>query len=199
MLGGMQDWPLRVMRILDHAEREHGSREIVSLWADHSQTRTTYAGIARDARRLAAALTRLGLKKGDRVATLAMNHGRHMAAWYGAIGAGGVIHTINPRLFDEQLVYIANHAEDRVLFYDAAFAPIVERLRPRWTSIEHYVCFDPPAGEAGFEELIAAENGRPQAAAWNIGTIGSTTERAERSNTSGPTSHIAWRTVERCS
>src|SRR3954466_9102370 len=157
MLGGMQDWPLRVMRILDHAEREHGHREIVSLWADHSQTRTTHPGIARDARRLAAALTRLGLKKGDRVATLAMNHSRHLTAWYGAIGAGGVIHTINPRLFDEQLAYIANHAEDRVLFYDAAFAPIVERLKPQWKTIEHYVCFDAPAGESEFEALIAAE------------------------------------------
>ena len=157
MLGGMQDWPLRVMRILDHAEREHGKREIVSLWADHSITRTSYAGIARDARRLASALTRLGLAKGDRVATLAMNHSRHMTAWYAAIGAGGLIHTINPRLFDEQLVYIANHAEDRVLFYDSAFAPIVERLKPQWKTIEHYVCFDSPAGESEFEALVAGE------------------------------------------
>ena len=82
------------------------------------------------------------MKRGDRVATLAMNHSRHLVAWYGAIGMGGVIHTINPRLFDEQLVYIANHAEDRVLFYDEAFQPIVDRLKPQWTSIEHYVCFD---------------------------------------------------------
>jgi fatty-acyl-CoA synthase len=157
MLGGMQDWPLRVMRILDHAEREHGTREIVSLWADHSITRTNYAGIARDARRLAAALTRLGLARGDRVATLAMNHSRHMTVWYGTIGAGGVTHTINPRLFDEQLAYIVNHAEDRILFYDAVFAPIVERLKPLSRTIEHYVCFDSPAGQEGFESLIAAE------------------------------------------
>ena len=157
MLGGMQDWPLRIMRILDHAEREHGGREIVSLWADHSQTRTDYAGIARDARRLANALTRLGIGKGDRVATLAMNHSRHMVAWYGAIGVGGVIHTINPRLFDDQLAYIANHAGDRVLFYDRAFAATVERMKPHWTTIEHYVCFDPAPGEDGFEALIAAE------------------------------------------
>jgi fatty-acyl-CoA synthase len=163
MLGGMQDWPLRVMRILDHAEREHGRREIVSLWADHSITRTNYAGIARDARRLASALTRLGLAKGDRVATLAMNHSRHMTVWYGTIGAGGVTHTINPRLFDEQLAYIVNHAEDRILFYDAVFAPIVERLKPLARTIEHYVCFDPPAGQEGFETLIAAE---PDGYAW---------------------------------
>jgi fatty-acyl-CoA synthase len=153
MLGGMQDWPLRVMRILDHAEREHGSREVVSLEAG-GKTRTDWAGVARDARRLARALERFGVRKGDRIGTLAMNHGRHLVAWYGVIGAGGVLHTINTRLFDEQLVYIGNHAEDRVLFYDKVFAPVVERLKPRWTSIEHYVCFD--NGE--FDALIATEN-----------------------------------------
>jgi fatty-acyl-CoA synthase len=157
MLGGMQDWPLRIMRLLDHAEREHGTREIVSLYAAGNVVRTDWAGVARDARKLAKALERLGIGKGDRVATLAMNHGRHLVSWYGAIGMGGILHTINPRLFDDQLVYIANHAEDRVLFYDSAFASIVERLKPQWTSIEHYICFDPADGE-GFEDLIAAEN-----------------------------------------
>ena len=101
MLGGMQDHKLRVMHLLDHAEREHGSREIVTHWADGTETRTDWAGIARDARRLAQALEGLGVRPGDRVATLAMNHARHLAAWYGVIGMGGVIHTINPRLFDE--------------------------------------------------------------------------------------------------
>ena len=156
MLGAMQDWPLRVMRLLDHAEREHGPREIVSLYADGSLLRTDYAGIARDARRLANALERLGLKKGDRVATLAMNHGRHLVAWYGAIGMGGIIHTVNPRLFAEQLVYILNHAEDRVLFYDAAFQPLVDALRPQLTNVEHFIRFDGPDGE--FEPLLAAES-----------------------------------------
>ena len=85
------------------------------------------------------------MKPGDRVATLAMNHDRHLVAWFGAIGMGGVLHTINPRLFDDQLEYIVNHAEDRVLLYDHAFAPLVERMKPRWTTIEHYICFDPPA------------------------------------------------------
>ena len=158
MLGGMQDFELRVPRLLDYAEREHGGREIVSYWADGTTTRTNWAGIARDARKLAQALERLGLKKGDRVGTLAMNHGRHLAAWYGAIGMGGVIHTINPRLFDEQLVYIANHAEDRVLLYDRAFQAIVDRLRDQWTTIEHYVCFDSP-GLDGFEALISPFSG----------------------------------------
>jgi fatty-acyl-CoA synthase len=156
MLGGMQDWPLRIMRLIDHAEREHGQREIVSHYAAGERVRTNWAGIARDARRLANALERLGIGKGDRVATLGMNHGRHLVSWYGTIGMGGILHTINPRLFDDQLVYIANHAEDRILFYDAAFAPLVERLKPQFRTIEHYICFDPVEGE-GFEDLIAAE------------------------------------------
>ncbi len=141
MLGGMQDWPLRIMRLLDHAEREHGPREIVSRWADGSETRTDYAGVARDARRLAQALERLGIRPRDRVATLAMNHSRHLVAWYGTIGMGGIIHTVNPRLFTEQLVYIMNHAEDRILFYDHLFAPLVEALKPQLSTIEHYVGF----------------------------------------------------------
>ena len=130
-LGAMQDWPLRVMRLVDHAEREHGGREVVSAWADGSITRTNWAAIAKDARRMAQALVALGIKPGDRVATLAMNHASHLTAWYGAIGMGGVLHTINPRLFDDQLAYIANHAEDRVLLYDRAFAPLVERMKPQ--------------------------------------------------------------------
>ncbi|HMJ93493.1 MAG TPA: long-chain fatty acid--CoA ligase [Allosphingosinicella sp.] len=155
MLGGMQDWPLRITNILDHAAREHGTRELVSLYADGTTVRTDWAGIHRDARKLAQALERLGLRPGDRVATLAMNHSRHVVAWYGAIGMGGVIHTVNPRLFDEQLVYIINHAEDRVVFHDAALAPLVERLKPRLTKVEHFICFD--SGE--YDTLIGAEDG----------------------------------------
>ena len=151
MLGGMQDYPLRLPRLIDHAAREHGSREIVTYWADGRETRTDWAGIARDARRLASALAALGMQPGDRIATLAMNHAHHLVAWHGVIGMGGVLHTINPRLFDEQLLYIANHAEDRVLLYDRAFQPIVDRLRDRWTSIAHYVCFD----DGGFDALLA--------------------------------------------
>ncbi|MGL4313812.1 MAG: long-chain fatty acid--CoA ligase [Sphingomonas sp.] len=158
MLGGMQDYALRVPRLIDHAAREHGSREIVSYWADGRETRTDWAGIARDSRKLAQLLESLGCGVGDRIATLAMNHSRHLVAWYGAIGIGGIIHTINPRLFDEQLVYIANHAEDRVLFYDRQFQPIVDRLRGQWTTIEHFIVFDDD-GPDGFEARIAAFDG----------------------------------------
>ena len=159
MLGEMQDFELRVPRLIDHAAREHGSREIVTRWADGSETRSDWAGLAHDAKRLAQRFEAWGLKPGDRVATLAMNHGRHLATWYGAIGMGGILHTINPRLFDEQLVYIANHAEDRVLLYDRAFQPIVDRLKDRWTSIEHYVCYDPGDEANGWDAVLAPFDG----------------------------------------
>ena len=142
MRGGMQDWTLRVTHLIDHAARECGTREVVTRWGDGQIERTHWAGVAHDARRLAEALTAMGCAPGDRIATLAMNHHRHLVAWYGAIGMGGVIHTLNVRLFDEQLVYIINHAEDRVLLYDAVFAPLIERLRPQLTSVEHFICFD---------------------------------------------------------
>ena len=161
-LGEMQFWPLRVMRLVDYAEREHGEREIVSAWADGTITRTNWREVAQQARQMAQALAALGIKKGDRVATLAMNHSRHLIAWYGAIGAGGVLHTLNPRLFPDQLEYIANHAQDRVLLYDHAFAPLVEAMKPRWPSIERFVCFDPPAawqGDMAFDEWIEPFDG----------------------------------------
>jgi fatty-acyl-CoA synthase len=150
----MQEFPLRVMRLVDHAEREHARQEIVTAWGDGSITRTNWAEVTQAARQMAQALEALGIRPGDRVATLAMNHAAHLTAWYGAIGMGGVLHTINPRLFDDQLAFIANHAEDRVLLYDRAFAPIVERMKPQWTTIEHYICF-----EDEFEAWIAPHDG----------------------------------------
>ena len=141
------------------ARASNGQRRIVTRWADGSVTRSNWAGVASDARRLAQALARLGLRRGDRVATLAMNHGHHLVAWFAAMGMGGVIHTINPRLFDEQLAYIVNHAGDRVLLYDRAFQPIVDRLKPRWTTIQHYVVMDPAPGKSGLRDLIEGEDG----------------------------------------
>jgi acyl-CoA synthetase (AMP-forming)/AMP-acid ligase II len=156
MLGGMQDWKLRVTHLIDHAARECGTREIVTRWADGTTERTNWAGVAYDARRLAQAFEAMGCKPGDRIGTIAMNHNRHLAAWYGAIGFGGVIHTINVRLFDEDLIYIINHAEDRVLLYDRQFQPLVDRLRPHLTTVEHYVIFD---DDDGYPALLAQYNG----------------------------------------
>jgi fatty-acyl-CoA synthase len=155
----MQDFPLRVTRLVDHAEREHADGEIVTAWADGSTSRTNWRDVGRDARKLAQALERIGINPGDRVATLAMNHVHHLVAWYGTAGMGGVLHTINPRLFEDQLEYIGNHAEDRVLFYDRVFTPLVEKMKARWTTIEHYICFDPPEGVHGFRHWIDAESG----------------------------------------
>lgn len=153
-LGAMQDFPLRIMRLLDHAEREHGSREIVGARPDGTTARTNWKGVAHDSRRMGQALERMGIRPGDRVATLAMNHDRHLIAWFGVPGMGAVLHTINPRLFDDQLAYIATHAEDRVLLYDAAFQPLVDRMKAHWPTIEHFVCFD-----STFDDWIAAEDG----------------------------------------
>ena len=153
-LGAMQDFPLRIMRLMDHATREHGSREIVAGRADGSTHKTNWARLAHDARRMGQALERLGVKPGDRVATLAMNHDRHLASWFGAVGMGGVIHTLNPRLFDDQQVYIVNHAEDRVLLYDRQFAPVIERLKPQLGSVERFLCF-----EDEFDDWLATEDG----------------------------------------
>ena len=156
----MQHWPLRVMRLVDHAAREHGNREIVTAWAGGRVTRSNWRGVTHDARRMAQALEALGIRPGDRVATLAMNHSAHLTAWYGAIGMGGVLHTINPRLFDDQILFIANHAEDRVLIYDHAFAETVERLKPGFETIETFICFDPPVeDEESFAAWLAPHDG----------------------------------------
>jgi acyl-CoA synthetase (AMP-forming)/AMP-acid ligase II len=156
MLGGMQDWSLRVTHLIDYAAREHGSREVITRWGDGTIERSNWAGIAHDARRLSQAFEHMGCQPGDRIATIAMNHHRHLATWYGAIGFGGVIHTVNVRLFDEDLIYIINHAEDKVLLYDAQFEPMIQRLKPHLTSVEHFICFD---REDGYPALVAVEDG----------------------------------------
>lgn len=160
--GSMQDWTLRVTRLIDHAAREHPTREIVSRWADGSETRTNWSEIRHDALRMTQALRRIGIQPGDRIATLAMNHHRHLVSWYGAVGVGGILHTVNPRLFDDQLDYIVNHAEDRVMLFDKIFAPLVARMKPRWPTVERYICFDSGEPAPHFEDWIAPEDGQAQ-------------------------------------
>ncbi|RYD61971.1 MAG: long-chain fatty acid--CoA ligase, partial [Sphingomonadales bacterium] len=139
MLGLMQNLPLTVDRILTHAKEWHGSVEMVSRLPEGPIVRTDYAQAYAEARRLSAALAGLGISLGDRVATLAWNSGRHLTLWYGVMGIGAVCHTLNPRLFVDQLVYIVNHAGDRVLFADPGFADIVEALVARCPSLERVV------------------------------------------------------------
>src|SRR5438445_13748305 len=139
MRGLMQDWALPVHRVLDHGAIQHGNREVVSRSIEGPIHRTTYAEVRKRALKVAQRLEREGIKLGDRVATLAWNTWRHLETWYGITGIGAVYHTINPRLFPEQIVYIANHAEDRILLLDLTFVPLMEKLQERLTTIERYV------------------------------------------------------------
>ena len=156
MAGAMQNSDLKITNLIDYAAREHGDREIVTRWADGDTTRTDWREVGRDARKLASAFRKIGIEKGDRIATIAMNHARHLVSWYAAAGAGAVLHTVNPRLFEDQLVYILNHAADRVLLFDAMFAPVIEQIKPRLETIEHYVQFDGAAGDyRPYSDLLA--------------------------------------------
>ncbi len=139
MLGLMQDWPLLISKVIDHAASQFGNQEIVSRLVEGPIHRETYRDLRQRALQLAKTLTQSGMKKGDRIATLAWNTHRHLELWYGITGFGGVYHTVNPRLFDDQIVYIINHAEDRLLFLDLTFLPLVERIAPRLTTIEQFI------------------------------------------------------------
>src|SRR5712672_4803738 len=116
--------------LIQHAASFHGDVEIVSRTVEGATHRYTYAEAERRSRQLAHALRRLGIRPGDRVGTLAWNTYRHFELYYGISGIGAVCHTINPRLFDDQIVYIVNHAADRLLFVDTSFVPLIERLAP---------------------------------------------------------------------
>ncbi len=139
MLGLMQDWPLTVDRILDHSKNWHAHREVVTRSVEGPIVRTNYGEIHGRAKRVSNVLKNWGIKTGDRVATLAWNTGRHIEAWYGIMGIGAVCHTLNPRLFPEQLIYIINHAEDRIIFVDLTFAPLLEAILPHCPSVERVV------------------------------------------------------------
>jgi len=164
MRGLMMDRPLLVSSILDHAAERYGDTEMVSCTADAPEHRTTYATLRRRVRQLASALqNRLGVRLGDRIATLAWNDHRHFELYYGISGIGAVCHTINPRLFPEQIAYIIEHAEDRYLFTDPMFLPLVEQLAPRLGVLEKIVVLGeaahlPASGLEGlldYESLIA--------------------------------------------
>ncbi|AZS20027.1 MULTISPECIES: long-chain fatty acid--CoA ligase [unclassified Caulobacter] len=164
MLGLMQDTPLTLSSLLDHAARFHGEVEIVSK-DPGGATRTNYARIAARARQLAAALRRRGLREGDRVASLALNTARHLELYYGATGAGGILNTVNPRLFPEQIAFILRHAENRIVFFDPAFGPLLETLVDLAPQVEAYVCLssasDMPSlrlpNLIAYEDLLAPE------------------------------------------
>ena len=139
MLGLMQDWPLLLHRVIDHAALQHGAREVVTRSIEGPMHRTSYADIRRRSFRVAKRLRKDGIRLGDRVGTLAWNTWRHLETWYGITGLGAIYHTVNPRLFPEQIAWIVNHAADRLIFVDLTFVPILEAISDKLPTIERYV------------------------------------------------------------
>jgi fatty-acyl-CoA synthase len=126
-------------RIIDHAAMIHGEREVVTRSIEGPIHRTTYAEIRQRSLKVAQRLERDGIKLGDRVATIAWNTWRHLEAWYGIMGIGAICHTVNPRLFPEQIAWIINHAEDRVVMVDLTFVPVLEKIAAQLPSVERYI------------------------------------------------------------
>jgi fatty-acyl-CoA synthase len=162
MRGLMSEQPLMIATLIQHAARFHGDVEIVSRMVDGTVHRYSYADAERRSRRLARALLRLGIAPGDRVGTLAWNNYRHFELYYGVSGIGAVCHTINPRLFDEQIVYIVNHAQDRILFIETSFIPLIERLAPQLPADCRFILLEPAQTTlpviATHDELVAGES-----------------------------------------
>ena len=162
--GLMQPTPLLVSSILRYAAAAHGAREIVSRQIEGPIVRYDYAGLARRAEQAAKALQALGVGEGDRVTSIAWNTHRHLELFFAVPGIGAVLHTANPRLFDEQIIYTINHAESRVLLFEKNLLPLVERITPQLRTIEAYVMLaDEAAHNAGavgalcYEALLARE------------------------------------------
>ena len=139
MLGLMQDWPLVMHRIIDHAATFHGGRMVITRSVEGPIHTTDYSELRARALKVAQRLTKDGIKLGDRVATLAWNTWRHMEAWYGITGIGAIYHTVNPRLFPDQIIWIVNHAADRVMITDLTFVPLIEKIADKLPTIERYI------------------------------------------------------------
>ena len=165
MTGTMMHQPLTISSLIKHAGRYHGSTEVISVETTGGVTRSTWSEIEANSRKLASALEKLGIKQGDKCGTIAWNNRRHLEVYYGVAGAGMVCHTINPRLFPEQLIYIINHAEDQVLFLDKTFIPVAAKLGEHLKTVKHVIYLgardDELAGMVDgllfYDELIEAE------------------------------------------
>jgi fatty-acyl-CoA synthase len=167
MLGLMQDWPLLCHRIIEHAAAIHGNQEVVTRSVEGPIVRTTYKQIHERALKVSQALDRCGIKLGDRIATIAWNTARHLECWYGIMGMGAICHTVNPRLFPEQMAWIVNHAQDRIVIIDLTFVPVLEQIAAKMPSVERYVVLTDRAhmpetklkNALPYEEWIAAGDG----------------------------------------
>jgi acyl-CoA synthetase (AMP-forming)/AMP-acid ligase II len=167
MLGLMQDWPLLLHKVIDFAAIQHPEQEIVSRTIEGPMHRTNYRRVRDRSLRVAQRLQRDGVRLGDRVATLAWNTSRHLEAWYGIVGIGAIYHTVNPRLFPEQIAWIVNHAEDRVVFVDLTFVPLLEALADKLPTVERYIVLTDAAhmpatklpNSVAYEEWLAETDG----------------------------------------
>jgi fatty-acyl-CoA synthase len=168
LMGQMMQMPLLISSLITHAARHHGDTEIVSKRVEGDVHRYTWIDAELRARKLAQALARLGCQAGDRVGTLAWNGYRHLEIYYASSGSGLVCHTVNPRLFPEQIAWIVNDAEDKVLCFDLTFLPLVEKLAAQLPTVRHFVAMTDRAHMPAqtsvpnllcFEELVEAENG----------------------------------------
>jgi acyl-CoA synthetase (AMP-forming)/AMP-acid ligase II len=160
MFGLMQQQSLLISTLIDHADRHHGDGEVVSRRVEGDVHRYTWADVAKRARQVANVLDDLNLSQGDRVATLAWNGYRHLELYFGVSGSGRVLHTLNPRLHPDQVVWIANHAEDQVLCFDMTFLPLVQAVHARCTTIKHWVALcdqDKLPADSGIPNLMSYE------------------------------------------
>jgi len=168
MLGLMQDWPLLCHKIIEHAAKYHGTQEIVTRSVEGPIHRTNYWQIHDRALKVSEMLERDGIKLGDRVATIAWNTWRHLECWYGVMGIGAICHTVNPRLFPEQIAWIVNHAQDRIVISDITFIPILEKIADKMPSVERYVVLTDKAhmpettlkNAVNYEDWIAQADGK---------------------------------------
>jgi fatty-acyl-CoA synthase len=167
MRGMMMDRPLLISSLIEYAARYHADTEIVSRAVEGGIHRTHYAALEQRARQAAQALQRLGVAPGDRIGTLAWNGYRHLELYFAISGMGAVCHTINPRLFHDQIRYIVNHAEDKILCLDVTFVPLVEKLAADFPKVRHYVVMTDRAhmpetslpNALCYEDVIGAESG----------------------------------------
>ena len=155
--GPMQKWALTLNKLIEHSAKWHGQVEIVSRLENGKVVRTNWAKLYREAKQLTNALIAAGIEAGDRVATLAMNGDLHLTAWYGISGMGAICHTLNPRLSDEHLIYIINHAGDRLIFVDPSFMPIMERIGPACPSLERIIVLERQR-ESGWDNFLADQS-----------------------------------------
>ena len=191
MNASMMQQPLLVSSLLIHAERHHGEQEVVSRRVEGDIHRYTYRDLAARSRQLANALQALGVGFGERVATLAWNGHRHMELYYAVSGSGSVLHTLNPRLHPDQVVWIAEHAQDQVLFFDLSFLPLVEAVAHRLPGVKAFVAMTGRAHMPAkadipnllcYEELVAAQ---PDTFAWPLFDENSASSLCYTSGTTG--------------